>query len=142
MVRSSSLILGMVALPLWVGGCDSDFTILPDAGAVGVPNPPNLATPVKEDVIVQITTPEVDILWVIDNSGSMSEEQKKLKDNFGEFIKFFVDSGLDWHIGIVPVMSFFQFRSIKFIFSSLFKEHICFIVCSFRESFLYESSFS
>ncbi|HMV66803.1 MAG TPA: hypothetical protein PKA64_08135 [Myxococcota bacterium] len=101
MVRSSSLILGMVALPLWVGGCDSDFTILPDAGAVGVPNPPNLATPVKEDVIVQITTPEVDILWVIDNSGSMSEEQKKLKDNFGEFIKFFVDSGLDWHIGIV-----------------------------------------
>lgn len=100
MVRAPSLLPGLYLAALLSGGCGSEITILGEVDAAGVPNPPNLATPVKEDVIVQITTPEVDILWVIDNSGSMSEEQQKLKDNFGEFIKFFVDSGLDWHIGV------------------------------------------
>lgn len=83
-----------------VGGCTSDFTILDDLDAAGVPNPPNLSTPTKEDVITQVTTPQVDILWVVDNSGSMGEEQQKLSDNFGAFMQYFLDSGLDYHIGV------------------------------------------
>jgi hypothetical protein len=54
-----------------------------------------------EDIVVQGDSPQVDILWVIDNSGSMAEEQQELASNFPEFIRFFLDSGLDWHIGVI-----------------------------------------
>jgi len=35
----------------------------------------------------------VDIIWVVDNSGSMKEEQQNLKDNFNSFIKNFLLDG-------------------------------------------------
>jgi hypothetical protein len=96
----TTLSLAMLATALTTG-CNSDFTILDDVDVVGVANPPNLQTPSKEDQILQVTTPQVDILWVIDNSGSMFEEQQKLKDNFNSFMEYFLDSGLDYHIGAV-----------------------------------------
>jgi hypothetical protein len=90
-----------VALSLAAIGCDQEINIDDDDKIVGADNPPSLETPVKHDRIVQVTTPKVDVLWVIDNSCSMIEEQVKLADNFAAFILFFVDSGLDWHIGVV-----------------------------------------
>lgn len=43
-----------------------------------------------------------DILWVVDNSCSMAEEQRRIADNASQFIQHFVDSPqLDWHIGVV-----------------------------------------
>jgi hypothetical protein len=81
--------------------CERDINIANDIDANGVPNVPNLNTPVKHDRIVQVTTPKVDVLWVIDDSCSMSEEQQKLATNFPSFIEFFLDSGLDYHIGVV-----------------------------------------
>ena len=42
----------------------------------------------------------MDVLWVIDNSCSMLEEQTTLINNFGAFIGYFLDSQLDWHIGV------------------------------------------
>ncbi len=93
-------LVGLLALTL-AGGCEPDVTITKDEDAFGVPNTPNLSTPIQHDVIVQVTTPKVDILWVIDDSCSMAEEQRKLTVNFPEFIKFFLDSSLDWHIGVV-----------------------------------------
>lgn len=42
-----------------------------------------------------VTTYEgVDIVWVIDNSGSMSNEQQALKSNFTAFIDNFLDNGV------------------------------------------------
>ncbi len=94
--------LSLVALAaLAVAGCEQDFSFADKDAAVGVPNPPDLETPSRTDRIVQVTTPEVDILWVIDDSCSMSEEQAKLTQNFPNFVNFFLDSGLDWHIGVV-----------------------------------------
>ena len=43
----------------------------------------------------------LDILWVIDNSCSMTEEQQALSQNFASFVQYFVGSGLDYHIGVV-----------------------------------------
>jgi hypothetical protein len=43
---------------------------------------------------------KVDILWVIDNSGSMQNDQKRLADNFQTFIHEFLDRGLDFQMGI------------------------------------------
>jgi hypothetical protein len=66
----------------------------------GDPNPPDLIIETKTDIITQIAKPEVDVLWVIDNSCSMEEEQTTLVNNFDLFISYFLDSQLDWHIGV------------------------------------------
>lgn len=53
------------------------------------------------DVFVQTTTPIVDVLFTIDNSCSMADEQAALSANFPSFISYFEGSGLDYHIGVV-----------------------------------------
>jgi hypothetical protein len=42
----------------------------------------------------------MDILWVIDNSGSMCQEQKVLRENFRSFIAELAETNLDFQIGI------------------------------------------
>src|SRR3990172_9542368 len=90
-----------VLAPLWlVVGCGSDQGFnkpLPDypTGA-----PPPVANVTQVDKIVQVTTPMVDILWTIDNSCSMSDEQEELTSNFDSFMAYFLDSGLDYQIGV------------------------------------------
>jgi hypothetical protein len=91
---------GLVGLVL-LGACVPEYGISDYGQVKGTTNPPALETPTKLDTIVQVTTPEVDVLWVIDNSCSMIEEQRLLRDNFANFMGFFLDSGLDWHIGVV-----------------------------------------
>jgi hypothetical protein len=54
-----------------------------------------------EDLFEVPSTSGVDVLWVIDNSGSMSGEVGKLADDFGVFIDRFVTFGLDYHIAVV-----------------------------------------
>lgn len=51
------------------------------------------------DMYKQLGTSEVDILFVIDYSGSMAQEQKALATNFAHFIKFAQQQSLDYHIG-------------------------------------------
>ena len=55
--------------------------------------------PLGEDVFLQTAAP-VDILFVVDNSASMAEEQNALMSNFWDFIQHLVDSGIDYHVGI------------------------------------------
>ncbi len=43
----------------------------------------------------------VDILWVIDNSGSMSGKIEIVKEQFDYFMADFVDMGLDYHMGAI-----------------------------------------
>jgi hypothetical protein len=43
----------------------------------------------------------VDILWVVDNSGSMAEEIQRVKDEFDSFLGDFLDLGLDYHMGVI-----------------------------------------
>jgi hypothetical protein len=42
----------------------------------------------------------LDLLWVIDNSGSMCQEQKSLRDNFDRFIEQLDETNLNLHIGV------------------------------------------
>lgn len=53
------------------------------------------------DLIVQVVPPIVDILWTIDNSCSMEDEQAALTANFPNFMDYFVGSGLDYHVGVI-----------------------------------------
>ncbi|MCB9758254.1 MAG: choice-of-anchor D domain-containing protein [Alphaproteobacteria bacterium] len=54
-----------------------------------------------EDTFVQEYFDEVDVLWVVDNSGSMSSAIAQVQNNFSHFIGQFLDLGLDYHIGVV-----------------------------------------
>lgn len=75
-----------------------------EVGGEGPYYPPSGMRPVEDttqvDEIVQVTTPLVDILWTIDNSSSMGGEQQELTSNFDSFMSYFLDSGLDYHIGV------------------------------------------
>ncbi len=95
-MRTISLLLG----GLFLVACQ-EYEFHADPDIYGEPNPPDLSTPVVTDRVVQVTVPSVDVLFVIDNSGSMIEEQTALKDSFPKFINYFVGSGLDWHVGVV-----------------------------------------
>src|SRR5690606_16535256 len=44
--------------------------------------------------------PKVDILFVVDNSGSMSNDQNILAQSFGDFIKSFKARDVDYQIGV------------------------------------------
>ena len=77
--------------------CTPEYQITDSNKVSGEANPPQLE---KIDRITQITKQEVDVLWVIDNSCSMIEEQTSLVNNFDAFINYFLDSKLDWHIGV------------------------------------------
>lgn len=62
--------------------------------------PAPLPDTTQEDVILQVTIPIVDVLFVIDNSCSMDDEQSALAASFPGFIGYFVGSGLEWHVGV------------------------------------------
>jgi hypothetical protein len=57
----------------------------------------------KTDAFVQsaIINDKIDILFVVDNSGSMTEEQNNLAESFSDFIEGFSQRKLDFHIGVV-----------------------------------------
>lgn len=48
-----------------------------------------------------IQNTKIDILWVIDNSGSMSTSQQNLVNNFPTFIQKFLDKHYDFHMAVV-----------------------------------------
>jgi hypothetical protein len=91
----------MMLLVAGSSACKGDVFITDDFPPPGAGDAPSLETPTKTDKIVQVTKPEVDVLWIVDNSCSMIEEQQKLTESFPKFINFFLNSGLDWHIGVV-----------------------------------------
>ncbi|HHO51711.1 MAG TPA: hypothetical protein ENK18_12760 [Deltaproteobacteria bacterium] len=90
-MRSSILLL------LWSGGCASDTNLRPRI-PVEDPAPP-LPEP-QTDWIVQPDRQTVDVLWVIDDSGSMSNDQEALAEHIPAFMDWFVGSALDFHVGI------------------------------------------
>jgi hypothetical protein len=78
-----------------------DYNVVAKGGAPGQYNPPDLSVETREDRITQVPVSSVDVLWVIDNSCSMIEEQQSLEQNFDSFMQYFTASGLDYHVGVV-----------------------------------------
>lgn len=87
---SSQFALSIIVVTSLVGGCNGH----PIKG-VELEASAELATPVPLDV-----NKKVDVLLVIDNSGSMGEEQANLAANFGPFIEKLEAVGADYRIGI------------------------------------------
>jgi hypothetical protein len=91
------LLLGLLGL----SGCIENDLVDPSARTYPDYDVPGLLPETHVDRIVQVVVPKADILWVIDNSCSMKDEQDELALNFPEFMSFFLNSGLDYHIGVV-----------------------------------------
>tara|TARA_R110002020_G_scaffold37124_25_gene112144 strand:+ start:6425 stop:8056 length:1632 start_codon:yes stop_codon:yes gene_type:complete len=53
------------------------------------------------DSFTQDGTVAVDILFVVDNSGSMSGNQSNLKNNFDDFMAVFVSAGVDYQVALI-----------------------------------------
>ncbi|QDG51810.1 hypothetical protein FIV42_13980 [Persicimonas caeni] len=51
-------------------------------------------------LVSETIQPKMDILWVIDNSTSMCEEQAALRQNFSRFANQLVAEGVDFNLGI------------------------------------------
>ncbi len=50
---------------------------------------------------VQAPAARVDLLWVVDDTASMAEEQAALADGFDEFVAALESSDLSYHVGVV-----------------------------------------
>jgi hypothetical protein len=56
--------------------------------------------PTVTDTFNQLPTPQADVLFVVDNSGSMSEEQALLGQNIGSFVQFAQQQMIDYQIAV------------------------------------------
>ncbi|MCB9646747.1 MAG: choice-of-anchor D domain-containing protein [Deltaproteobacteria bacterium] len=54
----------------------------------------------QEDRFEQLTTPKVDVLFIVDFTNSMLEEQTGLAANYQAFIQFALAQNLDYHLGV------------------------------------------
>jgi hypothetical protein len=109
--QSRSLALRTVALTiLSATACAEDKLISfaptvskPDVVAPAVEQPdvkdPKVVVPSRVDVFQQRDA-KVDILWVVDVSGSMADERARLAANFVRFISALVASSVDYQIGV------------------------------------------
>ena len=85
-------------LILLLSACPSEYEV---ADPDWVYNPPELMAEERTDYLVQIPEPALDVLFVIDNSESMAEEQLALTTSFEHLMAWFVDSGTDYHVGVI-----------------------------------------
>lgn len=84
-MRAQSWLFGVVALAALLVGCgDTAESPAVDDGLGSVPGPLR-----------------VDVLWVIDSTGSMRDTQAELARRFNEFAAELVDVGADFQIGVV-----------------------------------------
>lgn len=102
-------------LPLAIVGCTSEYRHLTHPENSVLPGPRPWENEVHTDRIRQVSQPSVDVLWVVDDSGSMYDEQVALSANFPVFFDFFDGSGLDFHIGVVSTDMSAMHRSGKLV---------------------------
>lgn len=55
---------------------------------------------VRVDTYTQQAASKIDVLWVVDNSGSMAARQENLARNFGSFIQEFTRNSIDYRIAV------------------------------------------
>jgi len=55
----------------------------------------------QTDIFHQPTEVKSDVLFVVDNSGSMGEEQSALASNFSSFMQYATTLDVDYHVGVV-----------------------------------------
>lgn len=57
-------------------------------------------SPTVTDTFSQVPTPQADVLFIVDNSGSMSEEQSSLSANLSQFLSYAQANSIDYQIAV------------------------------------------
>ncbi|MER2559074.1 MAG: vWA domain-containing protein [Myxococcaceae bacterium] len=68
---------------------------------------------VRVDSYTQQAASKIDVLWVVDNSGSMAPRQENLARNFGSFIDLFTRSSIDYRIAVTTTDIFKDKGALK-----------------------------
>jgi len=90
-MRRTTLTLALAALVLTAVACNNhDVDTFEDK-----------VTAERADIVAAFGNNKVDILWVVDNSGSMCEEQQSLGQNFDAFITSLVDDHIDFNLAVI-----------------------------------------
>lgn len=74
---------------------------------------PTLPPDVWVDTYDQQSASKVDVLWVVDNSGSMQPHQENLAKNFQEFIDLFSKGAIDFRIAVTTTDIFYDQGQLK-----------------------------
>ncbi len=93
----------MVAAIVSVGPGCTDYGLIGEGEWDPADQPDELGETMYTDEFVQRLAEASDVLFVVDNSGSMTEERQALIDNFAFFLQYLVGTSLDYHIGIVTL---------------------------------------
>ena len=102
-MKNAQLVIGIVGIVMTAGiGCQ-DYGLGGGDEWDPADQPDQLGQTMVEDEFVQRTVEASDILFVVDNSGSMTEERQALIDNFAVFLQYLTDTPLDYHIGVVTL---------------------------------------
>ena len=56
---------------------------------------------------IQAEIPILDVLWVVDDSGSMNRFQTNLASNIGLFVSTFMSTGADYHMSVITTSDWF-----------------------------------
>lgn len=80
------LVLSLLGLQLNCGGGGGTLSILPSS---------------EEFTQSDELNPKMDILWVVDSSGSMSQEIQNVKDNINEFVSLYKDLDYNFRMGVI-----------------------------------------
>ncbi|MBX2796952.1 MAG: VWA domain-containing protein [Myxococcales bacterium] len=96
-MRTSALLVALCA------GCTQEALLRSEAATASLPDlaPPPLLGRAHTDRISQLPPSRADVLFVVDNSSSMSDEQSTLAANFPRMLSWLQTSGVDWHLGVV-----------------------------------------
>jgi hypothetical protein len=76
------------------------WALLAAAGCGNTKLHPTLPPNVDVDTYAQQAASAVDVLWVVDNSGSMQPFQQNVAQNFASFIKIFTRGSIDFRIAV------------------------------------------
>lgn len=86
-----------LSLSIFLIGCGNEkpsFSLLPDQDVF------------FQDVNSKTTTGKIDILWVVDNSGSMETSQTNVANNFQAFIENFQTKNMDFQIAVTTTEAY------------------------------------
>ena len=92
-------VLAVLVLVAALGCSDSELRVIYEEPTL-YEQPDALGPTIWTDEFQQRTVEASDILFVVDDSCSMSDEQEELDSNFESFITSFVGTNLDYHIGV------------------------------------------
>lgn len=133
-INLAKLLLGVFFIPLF-SACEQDYSILgiartesaqPPSGVPIAPQTPHPTsapnpTPIDPSTILSISETfdamtrasstaifysPVDLLWVVDNSGSMSDNQNKLASEFANFAQTYMTANRDIRTGVITTDAF------------------------------------